>query len=86
MSIKCGLCNTQTKPREKVTRIVVETEEVIYPFRKNANTFMKSEKIGDKFLPGKEEKSDDPGGRGFQIVREVLACKDCTLIESLHPV
>ena len=75
----CGLCFIYTRPGEKATRVVVETREVEYPFRKDANSFIKCERIlgTNKFYPGKPEKSDDPGGKGTEIVKEVLACKVC---------
>jgi len=73
----CGLCFIYTQPREKATRVVTETREKIYPFRKNANTFMKSEFLDGQRVRGKEEKSDDPGGTGVEIVKEVLACQTC---------
>lgn len=77
MSIQCGICSTQTKPREKVSRIVVETREKTYPYRSDANSFVRSEKVGDIYLQGKKEKSNDPGGKGWEIVREVIVCSSC---------
>lgn len=77
MSFKCGICETQIKPKEKAYRIVTETREVTYPYREGANTFFRSEKIDDVWIKGKIEKSDDPGGKGIQIAKEVLACKSC---------
>ncbi len=73
----CGLCFIYTAPREKATRVVTETREKIYPFRKDANVFMKSEFEDGRRVKGKEEKSNDPGGTGFEIVKEVLACQTC---------
>lgn len=66
---RCGLCSQISVPRDKATRVVTETREVTYPYRANANTFMKE---------GKEEVSADPGGKGLEIAKEVLACKACT--------
>ena len=80
MSFRCGICYIQTKPTEKATRIVVETRSVIYPIRENANVFMRSEKVGDVFVRGKKDTSDDNGGAGNEIVKEVLACESCSII------
>jgi hypothetical protein len=77
------MCNSQTKPRESVFRVVVETKEVTYPERKDANVFYRSEKIDDVWVKGKIEKSDDPGGRGTQIVKEILICKRCVELQSI---
>lgn len=77
MSFKCGICGIQVPPREKATRIVTDVREAVYPFRKDANTFIRCEKEGDKWIPGKKETSNDPGGTGIEIAKEVLACKAC---------
>lgn len=80
MSFKCGVCGSQTKPNEKATRIVTEVREVEYPPREYANVFIRSEKVGDVWVKGKTDFSDDPGGVGLQIAREVLACKQCSIL------
>lgn len=49
-------------------RIVVETREVRYPFRPDANVVVVKEKL---------EKRNDPGGVGREIVRELVACPRC---------
>jgi hypothetical protein len=48
---------------------VVETRRREYPFRSKANQFRKD---------GKVEKTDDPGGVGREIVREILVCQACS--------
>lgn len=64
----CGLCNTSSKPKETAYRIVVETREAIYPYREGVHKFRKD---------GKRVVKDDPGGRGIEVAREVLAHKAC---------
>lgn len=66
----CGICNTATRPREKAVRIVTETREVTYPFRRDAQRIIKD---------GKKTVVDDPGGYGPQIAKEVLACPKCSV-------
>lgn len=66
---KCGLCNESSKPTEKAVHVVIETRKVVYPFRQGVNRFTN--------LEGEKMESDDPGGRGLEIVKEILAHKSC---------
>lgn len=66
--ITCGLCGQQTKPGENTFRVVTEWREKTYPRREKANRFRKDRKM---------ETSDDPGGVGYEIAKEVGACGDC---------
>lgn len=66
--IKCGICNGQTATEEKVVRVVLETRPATYPYRNKVHRYVKD---------GKVEWNDDPGGKGQEIVREVLAHKEC---------
>jgi hypothetical protein len=70
----CQLCWIYTKPREKAFRIVTQIREKIYPPRPNAHTFIPRDE------PGKKVIKDDPGGRGFEIAKEVLACQACAKV------
>ena len=82
---KCALGNHQTQPGERSVRVAVETREVVYPARANANR----EPRGFKPVRENDDRSpetrkrirkfsqDDPGGKGLEIVREVLACASC---------
>jgi len=45
-----------------------------YPFREKANQFIKD---------GRLKKTDDPGGAGQEIVREVLVCPSCAEVPSV---
>jgi hypothetical protein len=73
---KCGLCQTQSKPGEPGVRIVTETREVVYPYIEDAHEFV-------EFETGRTVIKDDPGGRGLQIAKEVLACQACASREEL---
>lgn len=64
----CELCNTSSKPGETAFRVVVETRETTYPFREGVHKFRKD---------GKKAIKDDPGGKGIEVAREVLAHREC---------
>lgn len=67
----CGICQEVSKPREKALHVVVETREKVYPVRRQANRFIDRS--------GMEQVRDDPGGTGYEIVREVLAHELCAI-------
>jgi len=54
-------------------RVVVATREKTYRFRPAANRVVRPDKYGKP----KEKFTDDPGGRGREAVREVIACREC---------
>lgn len=47
-------------------RKVVERRERIYLFRKNVNHYIKD---------GQHKRTDDPGGKGWEIVTEITVCQ-----------
>jgi hypothetical protein len=65
---RCELCRNLIGPNIPSHKVVAQTRPVEYPFRRDANRFVKERK---------EEKRDDPGGSGFEIEREVVACAGC---------
>ena len=65
---KCGICSEQSKPKEKAFRVVVQHREKIYPARRAAHEWI---------VEGRTEVRDDPGGRGLEIAKEVLAHESC---------
>ncbi|HJZ55958.1 MAG TPA: hypothetical protein VKE74_13395 [Gemmataceae bacterium] len=71
----CGLCGGTTLPRTPAARVVVRRREKQYPYRHAANVFFRPASDGKV----KERKTDDPGGVGWEIAREVLACPDCAV-------
>ena len=89
MSFVCRIGNHQSQPGERSVRIAVETREKEYPARENAHRFphsLKTEtdfdgtpKEPNEWKVGKKKRNamHDPGGKGFEIVREVLACPSC---------
>jgi hypothetical protein len=64
----CEVCGTTVPPGTPCHVIVAQTMEVEHPYRPRANRI----KIEDKW-----EFSDDPGGYGKQIKKELRVCPDC---------
>ena len=71
---RCQLCGGVVPPRTRATRVVVCRRPKPYPFRSQANVIYRPDRDG-KMRP---HTTDDPGGVGWEIVREVLACPTCT--------
>ena len=69
----CHLCGTVVPPRIAPTRIIVKSRSKQYPSRHGANVFYRLDEKGKL----KRREVDDPGGIGWEIVREILACPDC---------
>ena len=69
----CEICNTIVLPNTPSTLLVLQTRKRSYPSRNKANKFLDPKK------PGKNQiiYSDDPGGFGFEIEREVRVCPEC---------
>ena len=65
---RCEFCNATIPANTPSRRVVVETRPRTYPYRPEANKFLKKRKI---------EKRDDPGGHGTEIARELIACPSC---------
>lgn len=65
---RCQLCDVVVPANTPSHRKVVETRPRKYPFREKANHFKKD---------GRLEKTDDPGGLGYETVREFLVCSSC---------
>lgn len=65
----CGLCNANSKEGENAHHAIVEQREAVYPFISEAHHFINRE--GMKIV------RDDKGGKGLQIVKEILVCSAC---------
>lgn len=63
---RCHFCGGVSAPSASAHRVVVEQRPRVYAPRYKAN-----------YLRGLDEHRDDPGGEGWEIVREVLACGGC---------
>ena len=60
----CGFCGNNSKHGEKLRRVVVETKTVNHPHRYDCYT-------------NSRQTSDDPGGTGTQIAKELHECESC---------
>ncbi len=66
---KCGIVVPAGTPCQ---RMVVQTRTVAFPFRSRANRVVRL--VNCK---AKEKYTDDPGGKGPQVLREVNLCPAC---------
>ena len=69
----CQLCGKTVPPRTPAARVVTRRRPKQYPFRPDANVFWRPDDQGKK----KERKTNDPGGVGWEIACQVLACPAC---------
>jgi rubredoxin len=69
---RCHFCAACPPAKTKAIRITVEARARTYPARPEAHPYRRE---------GKLKYQDDPGGTGFEIVREVLACPACATYE-----
>ena len=70
---QCEVCGHITPPRTPSEKITVVTRNAVYPFRPKVFGCWKR-------LPGggsKFTRTDDKGGTGPQVVRELTACPEC---------
>jgi hypothetical protein len=77
----CELCQRLVPPHTPATLVVLQTRRVHYPDRQNANRApnKRSGKRKAYFVPHDphHDPRDDPGGHGYEIVKEARACPDC---------
>jgi hypothetical protein len=65
---RCPLCSCVVGPRTPPQRLLLERRTRSYPYRSRANEFARDHK---------RHVTDDPGGNGSEVVREVLVCPEC---------
>lgn len=65
---RCHFCKTVSPSTTLANRVVLETRPAEYPSRAKAQR----RRIGRKL-----KNFDDPGGAGYEIAKEVLACRAC---------
>jgi len=63
------LCGGVVPANTPAVRQVIETRKRKYPLREKANRFRKD---------GRIRQSDDPGGVGYEAVREIVVCLGCS--------
>jgi hypothetical protein len=68
---RCGICGCGSIPGQRAERVVTEIREKVYPKREGVNR--------TAYVNGVEQtrSADDPGGKGWEIVKEVLAHPAC---------
>lgn len=71
---RCELCQKVVKPKTPCHHVTLEKRMFDHPYRPKVNKVYFIEE-GKR----KKEWMDDPGGRGYQITREVKACPECAV-------
>lgn len=69
---RCQVCGTVVPPRTPCHRVAVRMRPASYPVRSEVNRVV-------RLVNGrhKAKYTDDPGGTGAEVVREVIACPRC---------
>lgn len=65
---RCENCQNVVPPNTKAHRVVIETRLKRYPRRERANKIKED---------GKIRHIADPGGIGYETVREITVCPEC---------
>jgi hypothetical protein len=64
----CQLCSSVLPPRTPAQRLVRSRRPTQYALRREVNLVRRD---------GKKKHTDDPGGSGSEVAREVLVCPGC---------
>lgn len=65
---KCQICGKSAPPRTPILRLVTLTRPREYPPRPKVNAYVKDKRV---------IRTNDPGGVGTEIVREIAICPEC---------
>ena len=65
---RCELCNRVSRPGETMMKVITERRPAEYPSRAKAQ----KARVGRKL-----KHHDDPGGAGYEIAKEAVACPTC---------
>lgn len=71
---RCQLCQQVVSAGTPSQRLVVQTRSKQYPFRPQSHRVIRLSESGKR----KEVWVDDPGGKGQEIVQELLVCPSCS--------
>jgi hypothetical protein len=77
---RCQSCQCVVPPHTPCQHLVVKRRGKEYPRRSQANTFFRINEKGQR----KEHHTDDPGGEGQEVVREVIVCAACAAQNGRH--
>jgi hypothetical protein len=67
------MCQCVVPPRTPCQHRILKRRSKEYPYRSRANTFVRTSDTGKR----KEHHTDDPGGKGQEVVQEVIVCPAC---------
>jgi hypothetical protein len=70
---RCQLCQSVVPPRTPSKRLCVKRRGKEYPYRSEANTFVRTNDNHKR----KVHHTNDPGGAGQEAVQEVIVCPEC---------
>lgn len=75
---RCQICGAVVPEGIPANNVVLETRPRVYPFRPKVFLKKRTEQKRRRRKPDPDKDYvDDPGGTGFEIVRQVMACKAC---------
>jgi len=77
---RCQLCQCVVPPGTPSRHLVLKRRSKAYPYRSRVNTFFRTNEAGKR----KEYHTDDPGGKGEEVVMEVIACPACAARNGQH--
>src|SRR5580658_6147739 len=77
---RCQLCQCVVPPKTPCQHLVLERRSKKYPYRSMANTFVRLNDKGKR----KEYHTDDPGGEGQEVVKEIVVCPACAARNGQH--
>lgn len=72
---RCQLCQRVVPPHTPCQHLVLKRRSKEYPYRSRANSFVRTNDTGKR----KEYHTDDPGGKGEEVVQEVIVCPACAV-------
>lgn len=73
MGFRCEVCGNAVEPGINARKLVVAKRMKEYPYRREVHRKMVLDEKGRL----KEKWTDDVGGLGWEIARELMACHDC---------
>ena len=65
---RCKFCNRVSRPGERATKVVTERRPAEYPSRGKAPKGR---------MASRTKGHEDPGGAGYEIAKECIACSTC---------
>ena len=65
---RCQFCNRVSRPGERATKVVTERRPAEYPSRGKAQKGREA---------SRSKAQEDPGGAGYEIAKERIACATC---------